>query len=68
MLAMPDSSASVLLSFPANNLTTVSARVELSLSVDTGKIWLQLVWKCGIYLYVFHLSFSHRILKASIYM
>lgn len=51
ILAMPDSSASVLLSFPPSNLTTVSARVERSLSVDTGKGWLQLFWKCGIYLY-----------------
>ena len=37
--------------FRGNNLTTVSARVELSLSVDTGKGWLQLFWKYGIYLY-----------------
>lgn len=45
---MPDNSASVLLSLPANHLTVVSARVEFSLNVDAG---MQLFWKCGIYLY-----------------
>lgn len=48
MLAKPDSSASVLLSLPANHLAVVSDRVELSLNVDAG---MQLFWKYGIYLY-----------------
>lgn len=68
VLAIPDSSASVLLSFPANNLTTVSTRI------DSPWLWMQERAGCSSFgnmastYTVFHLSFSYWILKANINM
>lgn len=68
MLAMPDSSASVLLSLPANYLIVVSARVELSLNVDAGRAGCSSFGNVTSTYTVLHLSFSLWILKANINM